>query len=116
MIIRFGSTATLVPRHVDQDDPEFLLGATKYDRLDGEQTLELRVPDDKAPRELLLDIVAAVTHHIEAGADGNIRPAWIECPDPDLLGLLCTHYGLNKKQATRPKRWGTIAPSEESAP
>lgn len=112
ILIEMGSTSTLVP----QEGPAGPDGrpVTTYERMAGEQVLRLVAPDDVVPREALLDIIAAVGHHMEPDDKGILRPAWIECSNADLLTLLCTHFGLNKKQAARPKRWGVETKGGES--
>lgn len=98
MIIEIGSTTTLVP--VNEGDE------VVFESLEGQQVLHLRVPDEASAQEILMDVVAAVGWHMSADPQGNHRPAWIECTNAGVLDLLCKHYGLTKKQTTRPKGWG----------
>jgi hypothetical protein len=103
MLIEIGSKSTIVPEHID--GPESPVVAR---RVSGEQVLQLRLDDEEASvYDMLKDVSGAVALHMEE------RPLWIECPNEDLLSLLCDHYGLNKKQNHRPPTWGqNLGPRE----
>jgi hypothetical protein len=85
-------------RDASSDDPDLV----RYRPLEGERVTTIQVPAGTQLSTAFLEVVTALTYHMEADS----KPAWIECDNPTLKGLLLDHYGLTAAEAKKPTSWG----------